>query len=238
MSQERRTAIMQPYVFPYLGYYQLFHASDMFVSLDDAAFIKRGWVNRNRLLLQGKAHTFTIPLSAQSQNVSIRASRVAPDDGWRKKLLTTFGHAYRKAPHFGKVYPIIEQTLESPAESIADTAERSLLLVLDYLEMPRSVHRSSELDIDPMLHGQDRILAICEKIGTDLYVNPKGGRELYAPERFAARGMRLRFLHMGEVVYDQCSSTPFEPGLSIIDVLMWNSKDAVMQMMAAYTLEA
>lgn len=230
-------AVMQPYVFPYLGYYQLFHASDVFVSLDDAAFIKKGWVNRNRILLQGKVHTFTIPLSAQSQNVSIRDSRVAPDDGWRKKLMNTFGHAYRKAPHFEAVYSIVEQTLADSGGSIADTAERSLRLVLDYLDMPRAIRRSSELGIDSGLHGQERILAICEAIGTDLYVNPKGGRELYSPARFNTRGIDLRFLHMGEVAYKQGSAVQFEPGLSIIDVLMWNAKDAVGEMMANYTLE-
>ncbi|MCW5898882.1 MAG: WbqC family protein [Flavobacteriales bacterium] len=237
MSQERRTAIMQPYVFPYLGYYQLFHAADTFVSLDDAAFINKGWVNRNRLLLQGGPHFFTIPLSARSQNVSIRDTRVAPDDGWRRKLLTTLGHAYRKAPYFDEVYPIFERVLALPGESVADTAERSLMLVLDHLGTPRSIRRASELGLDPELHGQDRILAICGAVGTDLYVNPAGGRELYLAERFKERGIRLRFLRSEIVPYTQGTAGHFEPGLSMIDVLMWNSRSSVLDMMARYQLE-
>src|SRR6186997_2821648 len=95
-----RVAIMQPYVFPYLGYYQLLHAADRFVCFDDVNFIKKGWINRNRILLNGVAHTFTIPIAGASQNNTIRASRIADDPAWKPKLLANIRHAYAKAPCF------------------------------------------------------------------------------------------------------------------------------------------
>jgi len=228
---------MQPYLFPYLGYYQLFHATNTFVSLDDVPFIKKGWINRNRILLQGNDHLFTVPISGQSQNVSIRDSMVASEDGWRKKLLNTMTHAYRKAPCFESVFPIVERVLSNGNVSIADMAEESLRSVMNHLGLPSEILHASELDIDPDLHGQSRIMAICARLQTSLYVNPSGGRTLYEPDVFARHGMDLRFLRMVPVKYDQGGSKTFQPALSMIDILMWNSKDEVLALMAAYALE-
>lgn len=232
-----RTSVMQPYLFPYLGYFQLFCATDVFVALDDAAFIKKGWVNRNRILLQGEPHTFTVPIQKQSQHVSINASLIAPDDGWCNKLLVTLTHAYRKAPHFETVMPIIEGVLQGGSTRMDQMALDSVRAVLEYVGMQPDIKCSSAMDLDPALAGQDRILAICAALGTKTYVNPKGGRELYDPARFQHQGIDLRFIHMGDVNYTQGGGKPFQPALSILDVLMWNTKEAVLAFMDDFTLE-
>ncbi|MBK6882630.1 MAG: WbqC family protein [Flavobacteriales bacterium] len=232
-----RTSVMQPYLFPYLGYFQLFRATDVFVALDDAAFIKKGWVNRNRVLLQGEPYTFTVPIQKQSQHVSIHASLIAPDDGWRNKLVVTLTHAYRKAPHFETVMPLIQRVLQGDPATMDRMALDSIHAVLEYVGMQPNIKCSSAMDIDPALSGQDRILAICGSLGTKTYVNPKGGRELYDPTRFQQQGIDLRFIHMGEVTYIQGGGKPFQPALSIIDVLMWNSKEDVLGFMDDFTLE-
>ncbi|RYF78205.1 MAG: hypothetical protein EOO39_02060, partial [Cytophagaceae bacterium] len=113
-------AIMQPYVLPYIGYIQLLNAVDTFVFYDDVAFINRGWVNRNRLLVNGKDHLFTIPLKDASQNKAIREIELANDSKWRGKLLKTIEQSYRKAPQYGVVMPMTERIINFQADTIAD----------------------------------------------------------------------------------------------------------------------
>lgn len=229
-------AIMQPYLFPYIGYFQLLHACDCFVSLNDANFIKRGWINRNRILLDGRDHLFTVPLRNVSQYVTIRDTCIADDDGWKRKLIQQLQHAYRKAPRAGEVLPVVTGLIAGAEGSIAALAEEALRATLRLAGLERPIVRASELGLPEGLRGQDRILAICQALGTSTYVNPPGGRELYQAERFHERGMELRFLKVGEVRYDQ-GGAGFVAGLSIIDVLMWNTPEQVRALLAQYTVE-
>ncbi|MFN3875508.1 MAG: WbqC family protein [Flavobacteriales bacterium] len=232
----KRVAIMQPYVLPYIGYFQLIHASDAFVLLDDAAFIKRGWVNRNRILAHGKEHLFTIPVRAASQNVPINGTLIAPDDGWKRKLLATLEHAYRNAPGYPVLMPLLADLIGSADGSIADFAERSIRMVLRLLGIERPISKASGMALQEALRGQDRILAICQAEGAAMYINPPGGRELYQPDRFAERGIALRFIRVGPLSYAQ-GGAPFVPHLSIVDVLMWNSPEQARGLLHQYELE-
>lgn len=230
------TAVMQPYLFPYIGYFQLLHACQHFVLLDDAAFIRQGWINRNRILLHGAAYTFTIPLAAQSSFAPINGTMLLPDNGWKGKLIKTIDQAYRRAPHHTAVLALVEGVILAADADIASAAERSLRACMAHIGLVRPMIRSSALNLPLGLKGQERVIAICETVGTGLYVNAPGGRDLYSSAAFKAHGMDLRFLVPGEITYAQGRGS-FVPGLSIIDVLMWNTPEQVRGLLARYTLE-
>lgn len=232
-----RVAIMQPYVFPYLGYYQLLYAADRFVCFDDVNFIKKGWINRNRILLNGTAYTFTIPIAGASQNNTIRQSIIAEDASWKPKLLANITHAYRKAPCLEAVFPSVERLFSDAQGSIADLAEASLRLVCERLSLPVTIHRSSELALPAELKGQERIITVAAHHGATTYINPANGAALYEEERFRAAGMGLCFLRMNDTVrYAQAGHSGFEPGLSALDALMNCDPDQLRSLLAEHTL--
>lgn len=217
-----RIAIMQPYLLPYLGYFQLLHRVDTFVLLDDVAFINRGWINRNRLLVNGEEYLFTVPLAGSSQNKLIQDLRLHPDDRARRKLLATIRQAYRAAPEFAQVLPLAEAVLLSQEPDLTTLVLNSLTLINDYLGRPVPLVRSSALAGRGAATGQARIIAICQNLGASEYVNLVGGAALYSAADFAAQGLTLKFLQPVLPPYRQGSGA-FVPGLSILDVLMHNS---------------
>lgn len=222
-------AIMQPYFMPYIGYFQLIHAADHFVYLDDVNFIKKGWINRNYLLGDKQKELFSIPLKKVSQNKLISQTEVNTDD-WQKKLLTKIHHLYSKAPQYQQVAPLLESILRSDAVTIADLAIASVEKTLSFLGLPKETSKSSDLELAEELRGSDRILAICAKQGADRYINSVGGMDLYDAGNFSREGIELQFLSSNMPGYKQFSDD-FEPGLSMIDVLMFNSPQAVVAML-------
>lgn len=232
-----RVAVMQPYVFPYLGYYQLLHAADDLVLFDDAHFIKKGWINRNRILLGGQPHTFTIPLQGISQNRTIADHLIADDPGWRTKLIASLGHAYARAPMFPEVFPALEAMIAGAHGSIADLAAASIGYVAGRLSLPVRVHRSSAVHLPEGLRGQERILALCAHHGARVYINPAKGAFLYDAQRFAQAGIALRFLQMDpDITYPQVGGAPHVPGLSIIDALMNLAPVELLPLLGRYRL--
>lgn len=228
-----RVAIMQPYLFPYIGYFQLLAAVDKFILLDDVTFIKRGWINRNQILARGQPMLFTIPLDHASQNRLIKDIRVHDDNRWRTKLFKTFEQCYRKAPYFFQVMPLIEQALE-PA-LIADCAVRSLELVAGYLELPIALGPKSTTYGNTHMKGQGRILDLCVAEGATHYLNSPGGADLYNSGAFAEQGITLQFLSPQLLAYPQ-SSPVFVPSLSIIDLLMQVSAAEARTYLSYYQL--
>jgi hypothetical protein len=233
-----RLAIMQPYIFPYIGYFQLMQAADRFVVYDDVAFMKQGWIARNRILIHGEPSFFAVPIKHASSFVSIRDTKI--DDGpqhreWGQKLLKTFDNAYRRAPEFARVFPLVESVFAKPATHVAELAVASLKAVAAYLDIDVEWVETSGAYGNAALSGEDRVLAICRAEGASEYINPSGGRELYDRDRFAAEGVRLSFLQPKPIEYRQFNG-PFVPWLSIIDVLMFNGRDATRLMLDRYDL--
>ena len=230
--------IMQPYLFPYLGYFQLLHAVDQFVVYDDVAFIKQGWINRNRILINGRPSYVTVPVKHASSFALIQET-VVDGDGqnarWVEKTLKTIDQAYRRAPEFGRVFPVIEAVFKSPTRRVAELATASLTAVMPLLGLRTRWVDSSARYGNAHLKGGDRVLAICRAEGATDYVNVAGGRELYRAERFAAEGIRLHFIRSRPVEYCQFHA-PFVPGLSIIDVLMFNTQAAARELVTQYDL--
>ena len=232
-----RLAIMQPYVFPYLGYFQLVQAVDRFIFYDDVNFIKRGWIHRNNILVNGKAHRFTIPLDRASQSKLINEVMLHPVEypAWREKFLKTLHQSYKNAPHFEAVYALVAEVLTSTAGSIADLAIRSVVLVSQYLGLDTQSVRSSGLSYDRSLKGPDKILALCRQQEAQMYINPIGGQELYEAQPFEEDNIALRFIQSQPVTYQQFGSD-FVPYLSMIDMLMFNTVAQVHALLHHYEL--
>ena len=190
------TAVMQPYLFPYLGYFQLVGAVDHFVFYDDVQYINEGWINRNRLPQQG---WFTVPVAAGPLATPIYEQAVArvAYPRFRRKWLKGFGLTYSKAPFYGRVRELVETVFVEQPAGIAAMAERSVRLTAGYLGLATPFFRASTLTYDRSLTAQDRLLDLLRSIGADHYLNPAGGQPLYQPAVFAKRGVRLSFLHAG-----------------------------------------
>lgn len=214
---------MQPYVFPYVGYFHLIEATDRMVFYDDVAFRKRSWINRNRILLEGRDHVFTVPVSGASQNKLILDVGLAEDPGWRGSFMLTLRHAYGHAPYFGPVADLVDAILGASYESVADLAIASIDGVYHYTGLPWEHLRSSTCSPDTRgLAGASRLIRIARDQGAEEYVNAVGGRDLYRAEDFLAGGLALGFVESLPIEYDQLGGHPFIPGLSIIDLLMFN----------------
>lgn len=228
---------MQPYVFPYIGYFQLVKAVDTFVFYDDVNFINRGWINRNRILLNGEAHRITIPCIKPSQNKLINETEVNVEHPNFDKLLVTLAMAYKKAPHFDEVMPLVERCFRKEPQMISDMAAESITAVSDYLELNVAFKTSSKEDYgNTELQRADRLIDTVKKEGMTDYVNAIGGQDIYTKEYFADRGVKLSFLEPSLPEYRQFGGSPFASGLSIIDALMFLDKQGVVDMLGRYKL--
>ena len=185
-------AIMQPYFFPYAGYFRLFAASDLFVIYDCVQFPRRGWVHRNKLIdAAGEARWLTLPLEKAPQSVLIRDLRFPPNAGeLLAERLQPFALAAAATPATEHVLAALADVRGTPLDYI----ERLLEITVAYCGLPWRVVRSSTLDVPPEIHGQDRILEIARRLGATRYVNASGGRELYDSAAFDNAGIELRFL--------------------------------------------
>ena len=231
-----KLAIMQPYLFPYIGYFQLINAVDRFVVLDDVNHIKRGWVNRNRILVNGEPHMFTMPLKDASQNRLICEIALSPEAvAWRNSFLRTLEFNYRKASEFATVYPLLREIVMFDTGSMVDYIVNTLRRLCGWLGIETEMVWSSRGYEKQGYAGQERILDICRREKTDRYINPIGGVEIYDKELFARHGIRLNFLKSGDISYQQFDGE-FVPWLSIIDVMMFNPVPAIRNLLEQYTL--
>jgi hypothetical protein len=230
-------AIMQPYFFPYLGYFQMVQAVDDFVFYDDVMFIKKGWINRNRILMQEKEFLFTIPLEKQSQNKTIRESHVAWGAEFPGKFITQLESAYKKAPQFERVMPLIRLLLSQQPVSMAELAGKSIELVWQYLGLEKRFHYSSQIQNNQADGRAERLIHLTKSLGSSKYINALNGQSLYEKSFFAEHGVELYFVKPVLEAYKQGKSEDFVSGLSMIDVLMWNEPDVVLHMLQNYTLE-
>jgi hypothetical protein len=224
-----KLAIMQPYLFPYIGYFQLAAAVDKFVFYDDVNFIKNGWINRNRMLQGDQIRYLTVPLAGASPSLKINDILVQPRERWLRKLLESIRHAYAKAPQYAYVSKLIEQILSAPHEHISLLAAHSVVEICRYLAIDTEFVASSNRYGNANLKGPDRVIDICAQEQAQIYLNLPGGRALYDSDTFAARGVELAFIAPNLCPYQQFDDV-FHPALSILDALMFNSKACVRDM--------
>lgn len=225
-------AIMQPYFFPYIGYYQLAYEVEKFVFLDDVNYIKKGYINRNSMLLGGSRHDFSLPVSKISQNRLIVEHNYIGDFSGFLRLVE---RAYKNAPCFSAVMPLIERVALDTELNVARKNAESITIVFDYLGLHRDFLFSSNVELPAGIKGQERILRLCQELGICKYRNAIGGKAIYSREDFSAAGIELFFVKSEIQPYFQDKHN-FISHLSMIDVLMHCSKESVVAMLADYSL--
>ncbi len=234
-----KVAIMQPYFFPYIGYFQLINSVDLFVFYDDVNFVKQSWINRNYILLDKKKHLLTVPCKSISQNKPINVIEIDKENRCFKTILLTIDIAYRKeAPYFSSVFPVIENAMTSNSGSISGLAIESIVSTCKYLNIQTKFMVASESFSETIGQGKSgRLKSICKNLGADEYINAIGGIELYDKKEFNEYGINLSFIkNSNNLSYSQGRNQQFIPNLSIIDVMMFNPVQEITQMIENYEL--
>jgi len=234
-----KLGIMQPYFFPYIGYFQLMNSVDEFIIYDNIKFTKKGWINRNRILANGSDHYITLPIKSDSDYLLIQDRYLA--ETWtieREKIIRRLDNAYRKAPYYDTVFPFIKSCLYYEESNLYNFLFNSLNCIKVYLDILTPLIRSSNISINHDLKSSDKVIAFCLARGAQQYINPIGGVELYDKFHFKSNGIELNFIKSSpNIVYNQGANHEFVPWLSIIDVLMFNSKEEIKGMLNLFTLE-
>jgi len=227
-----KLAIMQPYLFPYIGYYQLINAVDVFVLYDDVTWIKQGWINRNRIIVNQKEFMFTLQVKGASSNKLIKDVKLGAN---KNKVLKTITQAYKKAPFFDNYYKSIETIFNYKSEYLIDFLYNSFYEVLKLLGINTNLLLSSNIDKNNELKSQEKVIDVCKILKAQNYINSIGGYDLYSKQIFKENGVELKFLRTDEIIYPQLSSS-FIPNLSIIDVIMNNSIEQIQKYLNQYSL--
>jgi hypothetical protein len=230
-----RLAIMQPYFLPYIGYWQLLRAAERFVVYDDVNYIKGGWVNRNRVLVNGAAAYITVPLQRSSPYRRICDISLDPSLVWREKMVRTIETAYRRAGCFDQVFPVIEGVIRHEASDLSAYLVHQLHELAAFMGIRTEFVASSRCYGNGDLSGQERVIDICRREGANAYINAQGGQALYDADAFFGAGMDLRFIVMRSLPYKQ-RSPGFVPCLSIVDALMEVGPDGMKAHLDAFDL--
>ena len=228
-----KLGIMQPYFMPYIGYFQLMKAVDKYVVYDDVNYIKGGWVNRNHILINGEKKMFTVTLQKASPNKLFNEIVIGDDF---KKLMKTLQMNYSRAINFDQTMVLMERIISFPNKQLAVFIANSFREILSYLSVETEILMSSEIPKDNSLRGKDKIIQICEILGADTYYNAVGGKNLYDQEEFREHGITLNFVDSLPQVYSQLHTREFVSGLSMVDVLMNNTKDEVNRLLDSFQL--
>lgn len=229
--------IMQPYAFPYIGYFQLIASVDRFLLLDDVNYINKGWINRNRLLINKEPQYFVLPISRASQNKTINSLQLVQDNKWKSTLEKTLSMAYGRSKNFTEFFSLFKQILSLETWHLSDFIACSLQTICNYLEIKTEIVTTTAGYFNSNLKGQDRIIDLCEKEHASTYINASGGKTLYESAKFEERGIQLKFINPNLRPYDQNGTDSFVPGLSIIDMLMNCPKPLVQKHLNDYTFE-
>lgn len=231
-----KLGIMQPYFIPYLGYFQLMDAVDKYVVYDDVNYINRGYINRNSILINGEAKRIVLPLKEASQNKLINEIELFNPEEEMKKLYRMFQFAYAKAPYCKQVLELLGEILFVKEKNLALFLFHSLKLISKYMDMKTELILSSSLEKDCSLKAEHKIYHICKIMKATQYYNPAGGTALYNKSEFEKRGMELLFLEKNkDITYKQYGNA-FVDNLSIIDVMMFNSKEECQMLLQRFKL--
>ena len=231
----KKVGIMQPYFFPYIGYFQLIYMVDQFVLYDNIEFTKKGWINRNRMLQNGKPEYFTLPLRKGSDYLNVNQRFLADTSEIElSKILRRISANYRKSPFFRDFYPILEEVFLSKKQNLFDFIYHSIQSILNYLDIETSIVISSDLTKEiSFLKKEKKVLEICKVLNASSYVNPSGGKDLYNKNEFKNENINLEFCKTKYIEYTQFKND-FIEHLSIIDVCMFNDKQTVKSFLKDY----
>jgi len=225
--------IMQPYFMPYIGYFQLMKAVDKYIIYDDVNYIKGGWVSRNYLLINGEKKMYTITLKEASPNKLFNEIEIKDDF---KKLMKTLQLNYSKSVNFKETMVLMERIISFPNKQLSQFIANSFQEILNYLSIDTELILSSNIYKNNTLKGQEKVLNICNILGANTYYNAVGGQELYSKEKFKESGIMLNFIETMIQPYPQPHTRSFVPSLSMIDVLMNNSKEEINALLDSFIL--
>ncbi|MDF3130395.1 WbqC family protein [Kiritimatiellaeota bacterium B1221] len=230
-------AVMQPYFFPYIGYFQLIQAVDKFVIYDNIEFTKKGWMNRNRILVNGIPQYFTVNVEKGSDYAMVNernVSNVFVKE--HKKILAKIEGNYRKSSYFDETFPVIKECVVCKEINLFEYINYSIRKIVEHLEIKTELIISSTLSIDHSLKNKHKLWAISKSLNIKKYINPLGGKDLYEKNEFLEHGVDLMFHQAKLSEYPQIGSVSFIPALSIIDVLMNLGKEGTKAYLEDYHL--
>ena len=233
-KRNKIVGIMQPYFMPYIGYWQLINAVDCFVLFDDVNYIKKGWINRNRIICNKNEYIFTLPLRSASQNRHI-CEHFFVDENGKTKLWNVVENSYKKSPEWATVKELLKEIILYETLDLVEYIRHSVEVMCEYMDIQTTIMRSKDLNNDKSLKAQDKIIDICELMGATVYVNPSGGVDLYDEDAFIRKGIDLRFIVPRLNEYKQLNDT-FLPGLSLIDMLCMVHRDQIKEELDSYSL--
>jgi len=234
--EKMKIVLMQPYLFPYIGYFQLIRASDRFVVHDDVQYIRQGWINRNQIILHNRKFLFVC--SVKHDNYSKNINERSYTDAFEaeaKKLLRNIDQSYSKAPYFAEVRALLADVLGNPERNVSRFNTLAIRNLCQYLGIGTEFLLSSEMEFEKSLVAESRVIAINKELGSTHYINPIGGTDLYSKDRFQEHGIQLSFLKPRLNPYKQ-STAEFIPGMSIIDIMMNCSREEFLEMLEDYEL--
>lgn len=231
-----KLAIMQPYFFPYLGYFSLIEYADRFILFDPVQFIRHGWIERNRILKPGEGWQYiSVPLEKYSRNTLIKEIRIKNTTDWQNRILRQIEHYKKRAPYYNDVKELMRYVFAEPNISVVRLNHQCLGAVADYIDIPYNADIFSEmnLEIGDVSHPGEWALRISQAMGASEYINPLGGKEIFKSAQFNEAEIKLKFLASRLPAYSQRRPV-FENGLSIIDVMMFNSPRDTRTLVKAY----
>lgn len=227
---------MQPYFVPYIGYFQLINSVDRFVIYDNIKYTKKGWINRNRILVNTKDEYISLPLRKDSDYLFVNQRFLS--DNFEKdklKILHKIKECYKKSPNYEEALYLVEEIFSFNGTNLFDFIYNSIKIICNYLEIKTEIIVSSTIDINHNLKSEEKVLAICKELKSSVYINPIGGINLYNKSNFIDRGVELLFLKSDELKYNQFENE-FVTWLSIIDVLMFNNCINIKKILNKYKL--
>jgi hypothetical protein len=233
-----RVAIMQPYFFPYIGYFQLIYATDRFILLDDVQYIRHGWINRNRILKPGEGVQYiTVPLAAHHRETLIKDIGISDAPGCFLKILRQLEHYRKRAPYYKAVMELLRECFNCNATGITALNAHCLETVCRYIGLRYHIEIAGQLHLDytAVQEADEWALQISRQLGASEYINPPGGSSFFNRAKYEANNIQLWFLHPHLRAYDQ-GRQKFEPGLSIIDVMMFNTPEQIRSLLQEYEL--
>lgn len=228
--------IMQPYFMPYLHYFNLIKTVDKFVILDDVNYIKKGWINRNQILINNQAYLFTIPILDLSQNKKIYDLNLSSDPKWKSKFLRTMHQSYSNSPEFYNFFPLLEEIIYFPDSNLSSFIHNSIIKICKFLNIETEIIKSSKI-FNSRMTGEHRIIDLCQKLNCSEYLNLPGGRNLYSSETFEKGNIRLNFLNTSPSLKYKQFNDKFIDNLSIIDCLMFNRPQNLQQFFQSTSYE-
>lgn len=233
-----KIGIMQPYFFPYLGYFSLIKHTEKWIFFDTVQHIKKGWINRNRVLKPKEGWQYiVVPVDRSTKGALIKDVLIDESKFWDEKILAQLEHYKKSAPYYRDVIDFLEDCFSYKINKLSSLNIHLLENTCNYLkiDMDYEIYSEMNLEIEDISGPGDWALRISQAVGADTYINPPGGVDIFDKNKYKGNGIDLQFLKVNLCKYSQKRSS-FEEALSIIDVMMFNSIEEINKMLDNYEI--